>query len=78
MVNLVRPNVVRLSGFCNNASSGEKNQFGEKTLTAVITDPPYYDAIAYADLSDFFYVWLKRTISRYLSIKFCYTTNPKI
>ena len=25
------------------------------------TDPPYYDAIPYADLSDFFYVWLKRT-----------------
>ena len=28
---------------------------------AVITDPPYYNNIAYADLSDFFYVWLKRT-----------------
>jgi adenine-specific DNA methylase len=27
------------------------------------TDPPYYDAIAYGDLSDFFYVWLKRTVS---------------
>ncbi len=27
------------------------------------TDPPYYDAVAYADLSDFFYVWLKRTLS---------------
>lgn len=26
------------------------------------TDPPYYDAVPYADLSDFFYVWLKRTI----------------
>ncbi len=30
--------------------------------TIVITDPPYYDAINYADLSDFFYVWLKRSI----------------
>jgi putative DNA methylase len=29
---------------------------------AVITDPPYYDNISYADLSDFFYVWLKRTV----------------
>ena len=28
----------------------------------VITDPPYYDAIPYADLSDFFYVWLRRTV----------------
>ena len=26
------------------------------------TDPPYYDAIAYADLSDFFFVWLKRAL----------------
>ncbi len=26
------------------------------------TDPPYYDAIAYGDLSDFFYVWLRRII----------------
>jgi len=29
---------------------------------ALITDPPYYDAVPYADLSDFFYVWLKRSI----------------
>ena len=28
----------------------------------VVTDPPYYDAINYADLSDFFYVWMKRSI----------------
>ncbi|MGA9097381.1 MAG: DUF1156 domain-containing protein [Methanotrichaceae archaeon] len=29
---------------------------------AIFTDPPYYDAIAYGDLSDFFYVWLHRTV----------------
>jgi putative DNA methylase len=28
----------------------------------LITDPPYYDAIPYADLSDFFYVWLRRML----------------
>lgn len=28
----------------------------------VSTDPPYYDNICYADLSDFFYVWLRRTL----------------
>ena len=33
-----------------------------KLLGFVATDPPYYDAINYADLSDFFYVWLKRSI----------------
>ena len=30
--------------------------------TAVITDPPYYDSINYADISDFYYVWLKRSL----------------
>jgi len=29
---------------------------------AIVTDPPYYGAIAYSDLMDFFYVWLKRTV----------------
>ena len=29
---------------------------------AIVTDPPYYDNISYADLSDFFYVWLKRSV----------------
>lgn len=28
----------------------------------LVTDPPYYDAIPYADLSDFFYVWLRRAL----------------
>ncbi len=34
----------------------------DESIDAVITDPPYYDNISYADLSDFFYVWLKRSI----------------
>ena len=29
---------------------------------AVVTDPPYYDAIPYSDLMDWFYVWLRRTV----------------
>lgn len=29
----------------------------------IITDPPYYDAIPYSDLMDFFYVWLRRTMN---------------
>ena len=53
-----------------NASSGEKGQFAAKTLTAVVTDPPYYDAIAYADISDFFYVWMKRTLGDIYPINF--------
>ncbi|MCC6545648.1 DUF1156 domain-containing protein [Candidatus Sumerlaeota bacterium] len=30
----------------------------------IVTDPPYYDAIPYSDLMDFFYVWIKRFVSR--------------
>lgn len=33
-----------------------------QTLDAIITDPPYYDAISYSDCMDFFYVWLRRTL----------------
>jgi len=60
-----------------NASSGEKNQFAAKYLTAVVTDPPYYDAIAYADLSDFFYVWLKRTLGDVYPLNFATPQTPK-
>jgi len=60
-----------------NASSGDKSQFSDKSVTAVVTDPPYYDAIAYADLSDFFYVWLKRTLSDVYSLNFATPQTPK-
>jgi adenine-specific DNA methylase len=33
----------------------------ENTIDLVVMDPPYYDNVMYAELSDFFYVWLKRT-----------------
>ena len=36
----------------------------DDTYDAVVTDPPYYDNMSYADLSDFFYVWLKRSVGR--------------
>ena len=60
-----------------NASSGEKGQFDVKQLTAVVTDPPYYDAIGYADCSDFFYVWLKRTLGNIYPINFATPQTPK-
>ncbi len=66
-----------LPSSCINASSGEKGQFPGKFLDAVVTDPPYYDAIAYADLSDFFYIWLKRTIGEEYPLNFAYPQAPK-
>jgi putative DNA methylase len=40
--------------------SAIEQQSGPNTL--VLTDPPYYNAIPYSDLMDFFYVWLKRVL----------------
>jgi putative DNA methylase len=34
-----------------------------ESLDVVLTDPPYYDAISYSDLMDFFYIWMRRTVS---------------
>ena len=34
----------------------------DEAYDVVLTDPPYYDAIPYSDLMDFFYVWLRRTM----------------
>jgi adenine-specific DNA methylase len=61
----------------NHFSSGEKTQFEEKYLDAVVTDPPYYDAIPYADLSDIFYVWLKRSIGDLYPMVFATPQTPK-
>ena len=48
-------------GHAFNADS-TKHPLPSDAASAFITDPPYYDAVPYADLSDFFYVWLKRTL----------------
>ena len=37
------------------------NHIEDGSIDAVVMDPPYYDNVMYAELSDFFYVWLKRT-----------------
>jgi putative DNA methylase len=40
-----------------------KKSFVKKSFKSIIsTDPPYYDNIGYADLSDFFYIWLRRSL----------------
>ena len=44
---------------CKSADALDHIADGE--IDAVVMDPPYYDNVMYAELSDFFYVWLKRT-----------------
>jgi putative DNA methylase len=43
----------------------------------ISTDPPYYDNIGYADLSDFFYVWLRRSLSKIYPDLFSTVLVPK-
>ena len=49
----------------------------DDSASAFITDPPYYDAVPYADLSDFFYVWLKRSVPDSLTPAFTTPLTPK-
>ena len=51
--------------------------FADGTFDAVIVDPPYYDAIQYGDLSDFFYVWLKRSVGHLYPAVFGTPLTPK-
>ena len=43
----------------------------------ISTDPPYYDNIAYADISDFFYIWLRRSLQGILPQLFATLATPK-
>jgi len=43
-------------------ASATSHPMPDDCVDAFVTDPPYYDAIPYADLSDFFIVWLKRSL----------------
>ena len=53
-------------------------QSQEKSKDAIVsTDPPYYDNIGYADLSDFFYVWLRRSLRSVLPELFSTLAVPK-
>lgn len=56
---------------CNIPLNGRGFSFQDSAISqnisinkVVSTDPPYYDNIGYADLSDFFYVWMRRTLRK--------------
>lgn len=51
--------------------------YDDNFFDAVVTDPPYYDNIPYSDLSDFFYVWLKRTVGDLYPDLFSTPLTPK-
>jgi len=53
------------------------SQLPDSSVAAWFSDPPYYDAIPYSDLSDFFLVWLKRTLPGHTLLRDPFDrTNP--
>ncbi len=61
--------VAKVIDACSSSSIGQiqpadatDHPLPDQSAGVWFTDPPYYDAIPYADLSDFFLVWLKRTL----------------
>ncbi len=49
-------------GEAETAQRDARARISEVGRCVISTDPPYYDNISYADLSDFFYVWLRRNL----------------
>lgn len=54
-------NVQHPASSVSQADAGQQ-LLPDESVSVWFTDPPYYDAIPYADLSDFFFVWLKRAL----------------
>jgi adenine-specific DNA methylase len=46
----------------NMASAADMEEIESESIDHATTDPPYYDNVFYGESSDFFYVWLKRTL----------------
>ena len=62
------------SGYSQQADAGSQGLSHDKIVS---TDPPYYDNIGYADLSDFFYVWLRRSLGPVFPDIFATLAVPK-
>ncbi len=68
-----------LSGACEGVARQADAQTQDVSSGKIVSsDPPYYDNIGYADLSDFFYVWLKRTLTAVFPSLFATLAVPKV
>lgn len=59
-------------------ASATSHPLPDDSAAALVTDPPYYDAVPYADLSDFFYVFLKRMLKKQHPFLFESELSPKV
>ncbi len=64
----------RVEGFATQSDAQNQTVSIDKVVS---TDPPYYDNITYADLSDFFYVWLRRALRSTFPEVFATLVVPK-
>lgn len=63
---------------CGFASQRDAQNQHVSSQKIVSTDPPYYDNIGYADLSDFFYVWLRRSLQKIFPDLYKTVAVPKV
>ena len=63
------------AGFAYQADAQTQSTSDDKVVS---TDPPYYDNIGYADLSDFFYVWLRQSLRQVFPDLFATLSTPKV
>ncbi len=61
-------------GYALQLCAKQQNTSNYKIIS---TDPPYYDNISYADLSDFFYIWLRRSLRNVFSSLYATMSVPK-
>ncbi|MBI5652086.1 MAG: DUF1156 domain-containing protein [Chloroflexi bacterium] len=71
------PSISKLNSARVLRGDGAKLPLRNSEVDIVVTDPPYFDAISYADLSDFFYVWLKRGLGDTFPDIFATPLTPK-
>ena len=69
---------ISISSFTTGSSQQLEAQSQRVSVDKLVsTDPPYYDNIGYADLSDFFYVWLRRSLRQIYPKLFATLAVPK-
>ncbi len=62
----------------NTAQRDARARIAEIGQCVIATDPPYYDNISYADLSDFFYVWMRRNLKDVWPDELSTLLTPKV
>jgi len=77
LVAVLSPRIAHPEAGLAHLGSATSLPFPDKHFDAVIIDPPYADNVPYADLSDFFYVWLRRTVGDLYPEAFQWTLTPK-